>query len=593
MNEIKSVFRALPVELRVRGMMLVSLMIFGALLEFIGLASVAPFLAFVGSPENLERYAALAALYDFFGKPDRLAFACYLALMTFIAVLVSASFRIFLLHLINSYVQRVAVYLGHTLFSGYLASDYSFFLAKNSSELTHTIVTHVTNAVAHALHPVLVIVTNLIVLVVLFGGLMLVDPLASAVISLFVLAVYGILYLASHAAVRRMGHTAVREETRKHRICTEALSGVKIVKSRGLEKFYSRRFLDSANIYARAQAVSQSIAPSARYFVEALGIGGVLLFSLYVLKDSTNVGTALSVIGIYVMAANRLLPSVQQIYQGFSQIRYGMPALQAVLQDINFDHSINVSPEAFEFKSIESIELRDLSYTYPGSDRQILRNISATLPGKKVIGVVGASGAGKTTLIDIMLGLLRPQNGGIFVNEVEVDLMRLPSWKQLIGYVPQETFLVDGTIAENIAYGVESQSINYARLHEVAISAGIHKLITSWEKGYGTEVGDRGVRLSGGQRQRIAIARALYSDPQVLIFDEATSALDVATEQEVIESILALSGQLTVIMITHRLQSIQKADLIIHIENGQIIGRGSFGELLKESEKFRQLSFAP
>jgi ABC-type multidrug transport system fused ATPase/permease subunit len=326
-----------------------------------------------------------------------------------------------------------------------------------------------------------------------------------------------------------------------------------------------------------------------RYFVEALSVGLVLVFFSYVLRGHENIGIALSVVGIYVMAGNRLLPMVQQIFQGFSQIRYGIPALQAVLNDIRSVPPPELVLHDANLVQIESIAFSNLSYTYPGTTKKALHSLNIAFPANKIIGIVGLSGAGKTTLVDVLLGLLRPQEGSVVINQRNIDLTLSPHWRRLVGYVPQDTFLFDGTIAENIAFGVDSNCIDRARLTEVAISAGIHGLVQSLEKGFETQVGDRGVRFSGGQKQRIAIARALYPSPAVLIFDEATSALDVMTEREVIKAIISLPGQLTVFMISHRVLSLRAADLILHISGGEVEALGQFQELFEKSKEFRDL----
>ena len=297
---------------------------------------------------------------------------------------------------------------------------------------------------------------------------------------------------------------------------------------------------------------------------------------------------ALPIISLYAFAGYRLMPSVQQVYTSITQLRYGGPALDNLYNDIKSLKPLNLENNNKDLSFNKSIKLKDVYYNYPNASRTALKDINIDIFANTKVGLVGATGSGKTTTIDIILGLLNPDKGTLEVDGQIIEKSNLRSWQKLIGYVPQHIYLADDTIESNIALGVESKDINQDILENVSKIANLHDfIIKELPKKYKTVIGERGVRLSGGQRQRIGIARALYHNPKILIFDEATSALDNLTEKIVMQSINKISKDITIVLIAHRLSTVKTCDTIFYLENGVIKNKGTFEELIEKNDKFK------
>lgn len=592
MHEIVTFFRHLPRARQAQAVLLLLLMLVAAVLEIGGVVSVMPFLAVLGNPELVNRYEVLSRFHAWTGAASFYAFAVYLALAAFLAMAVTAAIKVLVQYVAQRYTQAVSGWVSATLFDAYLNQPYVFFLGRNTAQMDQTILSETQNAMAHVLHPVLMICAYSLVLLLLFGALVFIDPRVSLFVLVFFAALYSVIVVLVTPLLKRAGERAVAYNEQRYRICGEALRGVKTVKARGLEGSYFERFREPSSLYTRNQALSQVLAAAPRHVVEALGVGAVMLLALYFMGSTEDLGQTLPLIGVYVLAGNRMLPAAQQIFQSFSQIRYGMPSLRAVLRDLPLKPPTNVTAraQAAALPAAFDIEVRDLTLRYPGAESDTLKSLSFTIPANTTVGIVGSSGSGKTTLCDVLLGLLHPDHGEVIVAGEPADLVASPAWKRVVGYVPQDVYLTDASIAENIALGVPAAAIDLERLERVARMANIHDFIAACPQGYATPTGERGVRISGGQRQRLGIARALYDGPRVLVFDEATSALDSVTEREVMEAIHGLTHSMTIIIVAHRLQTVRHADLIVHLEHGRIAGFGAYDALHATSPAFRELA---
>ncbi|MBD3306806.1 ATP-binding cassette domain-containing protein, partial [candidate division KSB3 bacterium] len=330
------------------------------------------------------------------------------------------------------------------------------------------------------------------------------------------------------------------------------------------------------------------------YAISIIAFSGILMITIYLIAVKENFQDALPLIGLYAMAGYRFLPIVRNIYGSVTQIRYTLPTVDLLYQDLQGEVleegaspvTESIVPLPFE----REIVLREIAFTYPNAQTPLFENVNLSIKANTNIGLVGATGCGKTTLVDIMLGLLTPQHGVMVVDGVEVTAENLRNWQRNVGYVPQHIFLSDDTIARNIAFGVPETDLVRDAVKKAARIANLHHFImTELPHGYETVVGERGIRLSGGQRQRIGIARALYRDPSFLIFDEATSSLDNITEQVVMEAINSLSGQKTMVMIAHRLSTVKACDRIYVMEHGSIIAQGDYETLIHTSQEFQQM----
>ena len=385
----------------------------------------------------------------------------------------------------------------------------------------------------------------------------------------------------------RIGKERLESNTSRFTLLSEAFGAAKEVKASGLEKTYIGRFSNPAQKFAETTAASKVLSLLPRYFLEAIAFGGILIVILYLMSKSESFDTILPILSLYVFAGYRLMPSIQQIYSSATQIVFNGPAIDKLYKDLKNLKSLNETDEQKDVSFTGKIELQNIFFKYPNNSKSALKNINLHISEKEMVGFVGSTGSGKTTMIDIILGLLEPQKGILKVDDQIITKKNVRSWQNSIGYVPQQVYLSDDTVEANIAFGVNTKEINQDKVEKVSKIANLHKfVINELPQKYKTSIGERGVRLSGGQRQRIGIARALYHDPKILIFDEATSALDNLTERAVMNALNDLGKRLTIILIAHRLNTVKNCDKIFLLENGELKNQGTFEELIKFNDNF-------
>jgi ABC-type multidrug transport system fused ATPase/permease subunit len=359
-----------------------------------------------------------------------------------------------------------------------------------------------------------------------------------------------------------------------------------------------RRFLRPARTLARRQISAGLMSQLPSFAIQGLLFGGMILTLLYLMARHGGFQEALPVAALYAFAGYRLMPAVQAIYRDISQLRFSEAALDSLCTDFASlqTEAPRARPKGDDGREDRlplerELELRDVSYGYPNAARPALHQLSLTIQAFSTVGIVGSTGSGKTTTVDLVLGLLRPREGSILADDVEITDERVRAWQRSLGYVPQQIFLADETVAGNIAFGLPAREIDRAAVERAARIANLHDfVIGELPDGYETKVGERGVRLSGGQRQRIGIARALYHDPDVLILDEATSALDNLTEQAVMEAVHRLGSRKTIVLIAHRLTTVRNCDCIYLLEQGRLMASGPYEELIAKNDRFRAMA---
>ena len=365
---------------------------------------------------------------------------------------------------------------------------------------------------------------------------------------------------------------------------------MKEIKLGSLEKTYIEKFSEAAKIIAKVNAQGKVITVLPRYAVEAVAFGGMIIVVLFLMLQEASFTDVLPIVALYAFAGYRLMPALQSIYADITELRFVGPALDMMFNDLKSLQEYSYDNDKSFLSLNNHIILNNINYSYPKSSKNALKNIELKIPAKSTVGFVGATGSGKTTVIDIILGLLEAQQGNLQVDNKVIDDQNRKAWQRSIGYVPQQIYLADDTIAANIAFGKKnSKYINQADVERVAKIANLHDfIIQELPNKYETKVGERGIRLSGGQRQRIGIARALYNKPQVLILDEATSALDNLTEQAVMDAVHNLGKDITIIMIAHRLSTVKECDIIFLLEKGELKAQGTFEKLIEINDKFRE-----
>lgn len=577
---------------RRRGALVLVMVVVMAILETAGLASIMPFLAVLGNPSLMESNEALSFAYRTLGFASHNDFLIALAVVAFVFVVLAAVFRSLTRYAIYRYTELRRHGIGVRLLQTYLGHPYTFFLNRHSSDLAKTILSEADQIVFHVYRPAFDVLAFGVVLVAIIILLLVVHPWLALGLAVALGGAYGLVYIIVRGVLGRTGQDRAAANRERFTTAGEALGAVKEIKLLGKESAYVARFMPASLRYARHQATAGTLADVPKYIVESLGVGGILALVIFLMATGDGLGSILPILGLYAFAAYRLLPAAQHIYAGLAHLRFGAAAIEAVYDDLCEKQDVldTRAPDPPPMRPRESIELRHISFRYPNAASLALRNIDLAIPIGSSVGFVGGTGAGKTTLVDVLLGLLKPSSGVLAVDGLTIDETNVRAWQRTLGYVPQSLFLADATVAENIALGVSRDLIDHAAVERAARMAQLHEFIMErLPVQYDTEIGERGVRLSGGQRQRIAIARALYHDPAVLVFDEATSALDNQTEQAVMEAVKQLSREKTVILIAHRLSTVRDCDTLVFLKDGEISAQGTFAELAATSRDFRAM----
>ena len=432
------------------------------------------------------------------------------------------------------------------------------------------------------------LISKSLVSIALIILLLLVNPKIAIVVGLILLFAYGAIYNFTRKYLFRIGKEREKNNHLRFTAISEAFGAAKEVKVGGLEKIYVERFSDPAKSFAKTQASAAITSQLPRFILEAIIFGGIMILLIYLVIKTGSFNTALPTISLYVVAGYRLIPALQEVYASFTQLAFVGPALDKLHDDISSLKPINSNQDPGILHLNKLISLKNICYNYPNTSRTALKNINIDINSKTTVGLVGSTGSGKTTTVDIILGLLEAQEGMLEVDGTTITKQNARSWQKSIGYVPQHIYLSDDTVAANIAFGVKSDLINYKAIEKASKIANLHEFVVNeLPNQYQTKIGERGVRLSGGQRQRIGIARALYHNPQVLILDEATSALDNFTEKVVMDAVNNLNKNITIILIAHRLNTVKKCDKIYFLEQGEVKNQGKFEELIDNNENFK------
>lgn len=568
-----------------------------ALFDTLGTMSIMPFLAVIANPGVVDHNHLLRWAYVFLGFSEKQGFVFFLGLVSFGFLILSALVRGTGQYAVNRFTQMRSYSIGRRLFSAYLRRPYAYFLAHHTGDLSKVLLAEVNIAVAQVYQPLSVIVAQGTLLVVMVTLLLAVNPIVALVGIALIGACYVFAFMTVRQRITQLGQSRALAERERFRLASEALGGIKTVKILGRERHYVAHFEDASLRLARNQATSQTLGVLPRYAIEAVAFGGIILLTLvlmvhYAHSDTGALSHVLPQLGLYAFAGYRMMPAFQAVYQALSQINYGMPALEAIASDLAGNEGLPPLPHdaAKPLPFFRRIALREISFRHEGAPNPSLAGVSLIIPKGSTLGIVGSTGAGKTTLMDIFLGLLTPSGGDIQVDDQTVTPENLRNWQADLGYVPQDIFLVDASVAENIALGYRPEEIDRERVRDCARLAQILDFIDQdLPQGIDTAVGERGVRLSGGQRQRIGIARALYNDPGILVFDEATSALDNLTEKEVVRAINALTGSRTILIVAHRLSTVMNCDQILVLDRGRTVGLGTYEELCKSNPAFRRM----
>jgi ATP-binding cassette, subfamily B, bacterial PglK len=568
------------------------LMILLTITEVSGVASVLPFLTVLGDPGLIQQNEVLSSLNIYYESNTffhSYSFLSILGILSFSIIFFSAVFKLFANFLVNRFVEYIRSDVSLRILMSYMSNSYEWYIQQNSTDLTRVVTSEVDQMATNILRPFLYILSNVLLIVVILVLIFLVEPF----IALLAGGIIGSLYFLISFIVRRKllawGKILFANNTLRYNRSAELIRGFKMFKLNRNQNKYLRKFYNSSRIYSSIIAKHQTLNLAPRYIVEAVAFGGIILITVLIMnanngENYSQLALVLPTLGLYAFSAYRLQPAMQLVFQGIANLQYGATII------VTISNALKHSPVKRNFKleatkanptKFNSLEFRDIHFSFFGSGSPLLKGISFKIKRNSIIGIIGSTGSGKSTLINLILGLYLPKSGEILLNEDQISLENYPSFQNFIGYVPQEIFLLDGSILDNIAFGAVDEEINLDLVESCCRKARIYDFINNeLPNGFNTNIGENGIRLSGGQRQRIGIARALYNDPEVIIFDEATSALDNETEELVMDSIIELKGYKTIIMVAHRLSTLKSCDKVFKLENG-ILNKVNKSDMIK------------
>ena len=592
MQNLKKISFLLSSEDRFRVVILIIMNLVMALIDMVGVASILPFIAILTNPEIIETNAILNKFYltsKNLGIDNEQQFLILTGFFVFLLLIVSISFKAFVSYIQVLYIKMCEHNIAVRLIEGYLFQPYSWFLNRNSAILGKSILSEVSGVIGKGLFPMMSLITNSCTTLTLFILLIVVEPKLTFIAIITIGIFYGLVYRFNLNLMSRVGNETFKANTERFKISTEAFGAFKEMKIGGLEDTYVNQFSKPSKIIAKNSGLWTVLNEVPRFTLEAVAFGGMILIILFFMTITGDITKVLPIIALYAFAGYRLMPAMQKIYISFTSFRVVGPALDSLYNDLK-----NLKPKK-ETKYKESVEfnknicLKNIHYNYPNASKTALKNINLKIPAKKTIGLVGATGSGKTTTVDVILGLLDAQKGTLEVDGNVININNKRAWQRSIGYVPQQIFLADNTVSANIAFGVDINDINQEQVEYAAKIANLHEfVINELPLKYQTTIGERGIRLSGGQRQRIGIARALYHKPKVLVLDEATSALDNLTEKAVMNAVYNSEKNVTKILVAHRLSTVKQCDIIYLFDKGELKAKGTFEELVEISEDFRK-----
>lgn len=568
-NDLKKIWAIFTPSERRKSVWMLALVVLMAMVETLGVLSIMPFLSVLGRPAVIHENAFLSAAYERFNFDGTRDFILALGLASIAVVMASSIFKTVTQHILNRFVHLLRHAISSRLLSRYLHQPYEFFLSRNPSALGKNVLSEVDQLIFQLVQPLSQLLAQGCVVLAMTILIFVYDPLTAVCI----IAVLGLLYGMIYGLVRKrlgiIGHEREAANGQRYQACNEALGGIKDVKITHSAGAYQQQFEQASRQLSRHMATSDTLSQSPLYLVEATGYSMLIVIAMVLLLRSNDIAHVLPALGLYGFAAYRMLPAAQVMYRGFAKLKFSSASLQTIHRDLILPEE-QTPPADSPLEPHKEIRLQGIRYAYPAApDKPVLDGFDLTIPAHTSIGIVGKSGAGKSTLMDLLLGLLHPLGGTLSIDGVPITTNNVTAWQRAIGYVPQHIYLADASVAANIAFGVSGKDIDMLAVERAARAAQIHDFIISeLPDGYNTRIGDRGIRLSGGQRQRTGIARALYRDPSVLFFDEATSALDAQTELALNEAIANMSGQKTIVIITHKEASLRNCHSIITLEHG-------------------------
>lgn len=555
------------------------MMIVAALFETIGIGLIVPFVGIVTDPAIIQEQAILSYIYDLFNFESTTTFIIF-SVITLLTVFILKNLYLLLFNYTQfRVILNQQVKLSRTLFKEYLTKPYTFHLQRNTADLLRNVNGEVSKVFQGIVMAGFQLFTEFLVITCILVLLLMTAPMATLVASILLGGSVFLFFAFLRKKISSLGKEQQKVSGTMIKWVNQGLGASKEVKVSGKESFFINSYTSQSQIKANNSRYMKMLELAPRLFIETLLVSIVLITMLIIVFQGTGLTQIVSTMALFAMASFRLMPSITRVVSLITSIRYNQPALSIVYDDLflNKDENgkikrnrdsviINLGEKTFK----DSIKLNEVSFRYPNQKECSVKDVSLTIPIGMSVAFIGESGAGKTTLVDIILGLFQPEKGIVLVDEMNLHEQR-SLWQQKIGYIPQSIFLSDDTIRGNVAFGIDKDKIDDDEVWRALDQAQLKEFIEELPEKLETTVGERGVRLSGGQRQRIGIARALYHNPEILFMDEATSSLDNETEKEIMKAIDGLKGEKTLIIIAHRLSTIENCDTIFKIDKGRLV----------------------
>lgn len=598
-GSLKKVWKLLDVSERREGWLVLGVSFLSAIFSAAMIFSVAPFLSVLADPASIAETYWLQLAYDLGSFTSQYNFLLALGIASLSLIIFGSGLQIARTWIVKRFTMMRMHSFSDLLLTSYVWQPYEFFLKRHSGDLSMRVLSETQNVVSMFLYPAAELVSALVTTVLILALLFWYD-LAISTIALSIFGgTYLVIFVVTKKKVAELGDVRLKANSERYRIANEVISGIKDIKIAGREESYLERYRPSSMAMVQSQIKVGLLSELPQLLMQAFAFSGLILLCILLLDPGmlsdggAGIGEILPTIGVFAFAGQRLIPELSRIYRGYAQLQYGKSSVDVFYHDV-----METREKRLQFTSPgpalgmkRSLVLSGVGYRYSGHKEVGISDIDIEIKIGEKIGIVGGSGAGKTSLANVLLGLLLPTSGSVIVDGVEINEVNVRSWQRSVGYVPQDIFLIDASVAENIAIGVDRVDIDLERVKKAARIAQIDEHVRNeLAQGFWTEIGERGVRLSGGQRQRLGIARALYHDADLLVFDEATSALDNLTEREVMKAIDSLPESKTVILIAHRLSTVRNCDRIVVMENGRIVACGSWDKLTKSNETFQRIA---
>ena len=578
------VLESLSKQRRVQFVLLLLLMLFGGLAEIIGIGAIIPFLTILVDPQQVLQLPAIEQAMSFLGYNEISDPRKIFTLLFIIAVVVSGVIRYLLIFFIAKFIFSVGSELGIKIYSYALYKPYQYHINKNSSEILSGIVK--LDQLVWVMFSLINMISASVMAVFIVLFLLFLNPLVAIVAFCCLGGAYILIFFISNKTLSQNSMNVSKSSDKRIQVIQEGLGCIRDVLLTNTQKLFIRQFTKMNELMYRAHASNNIIGPSPRFIVEPLGLVLISFFAYFSIVSGSELSSVLPMFGALALGAQRLMPLIQQLYQGWTQVVGNGQILCDVamlLKPSSCDEQYIYDNQVLPLSFCKEIKYENVSFKYNEGEKFVIDDINISIKKGQRIGFIGTTGSGKSTLIDLLMGLIEPTNGTVLVDGVGLNKKNTHAWQKNISHVPQNIYLLDSSFTANIAFGIPKSETDFDLVRSSADQAKLSKFIESNSEGYDAMLGERGVRLSGGQKQRVGIARALYNNTKVLILDEATSALDGATEKDIMDSIHDIDDEITVIIIAHRLSTVKGCDWIYKLKDGKVELEGTPKEILGDN----------